>query len=931
MNKNQSDNPNVSLMQRINILNNINLSRKLGFVIFALIIPIVGLMSLLYMEINKEITNDTMETYGVEYIKPLQHLAVNIAQHRGMTNSLLNGDESFRSKLTLKRQQIGDAINVVEKTHARLGKTLDMDQLWLAFKADWSQLINNSESMTASQNFSQHSTLVKNLNEMIIYAGDASNLVLDSELASNYLMEAIVNDIPSLLDNLGILRGKGSGLLAMGSITAEQKLDIRIEAGILNNQIKKIKHNIDSSIKYNPGLLSVLSETLTKFSSSSKQFSEAVDISLLKTEGLLTMEPTELFAIGSDAITATMQLFDQSADDLSKILNKRIEHRRFQMFSDIGLSSLIVLVSIILAIVVVISIIRPIKNIINIFGNIGSGKFDNDIDDNRKDEIGVLMDELKKLQIRLAKDMTEARNQAIETGRIKTALDVASTNVMMVDNNHRIIYINDALQNMFTDIEAELKTLIPDFESNNLMGSNSNQLIPQDLIQNLKNTSTTTIPMGNLTMVITTTPVLAEDGERLGTVIEWVNRTAEVAVENEVATIVEAAANGDFSKHINETDKDGFYLKLAKGINEVLDTTSTGIQDVVRVLRSLAQGNLTQKIEADYNGVFEQLKNDVNTTIERLTDVIGTVHRNTDLSVDSAQEVNSTAQEIGQGSSEQAASLEEISSSMEEMSANIRQSADNAGQTEQIAQKAANDAEESGKSVTEAVVAMKAIAEKISIIEEIARQTNLLALNAAIEAARAGEHGKGFAVVAAEVRKLAERSQKAAGEIGDLSGSTVVIAEQAGEKLLKLVPDIQKTAELVQEISVASREQDVGSEEINKAIQQLDQTVQQSAASAEELAASAGELTGQAEAQRKTMSFFILDEGKVAATNSTDIQHDNGKNRRNKNSSGANLREKTTAIKAADERKNVNNATNDEVGFDYDIDDNYGSNEFVKY
>jgi len=924
MKKNVSESSKVPLMQRINILNNIKLSRKFGIVIIALTIPIVGLMGMLFQELNKTITNDTMETYGVEYIKPLQRLAVNIAQHRGMTNSLLNGDESFRPKLIQKRQQINDAINTVDKTHSRLGELLDMDKMWQAFKSDWPQLASASEKMTAAQSFEKHSVLVTNINEMIVHAGDASDLILDSELDSNYLMDVIVNGIPSLLDDLGILRGKGSGLLAAGSISAEQKLDIRIEAGVLKNQIKVITHNVESAIKHNPELTGKLSDTLAAFTSSGKMFLNTVDSGLLNTDGPLTMEPAELFTAGSNAIAATTELFDKSAQELSKILNNRIEHNRMAMYLDIGSSLLIVLIAITLAIIVVISIVNPIKNIISIFNNIGAGKFDNDINVNRKDEIGTLMGELKKLQLRLDKDMTEARNTAIETGRIKTALDVASTNVMMADVNNNIIYLNDAVQNMFAQIEAELQDILPDFDSKKLMGSSIDQLIPKDLIQNLKDTHTRTMPMGKLTMVVTATPVFAEDGERLGTVIEWLNRTTEVNVENEVATIVDAAANGDFSKHIKETGKDGFYLKLANGINEVLETTSTGIEDVVRVLRSLAQGNLTQKIEADYNGVFDQLKTDVNATIDRLTDVIGKVHRNTDLSAESAQEVNSTAQEIGQGSSEQAASLEEISSSMEQMSANIRQSADNAGQTEQIAQKAANDAEESGKSVSEAVVAMKAIAEKISIIEEIARQTNLLALNAAIEAARAGEHGKGFAVVAAEVRKLAERSQKAAGEIGDLSGSTVVIAEQAGEKLIKLVPDIQKTAELVQEISVASREQDVGSEEINRAIQQLDQTVQQSAASAEELAASAGELTGQAEEQRQVMSFFTLAEG-ITATTLTGAQYDEKIDRRDKKSSGAKLCAKTTVVEVASNNDDVAN----EEGFNYDIDED--NHSFVKF
>ncbi len=598
-------------------------------------------------------------------------------------------------------------------------------------------------------------------------------------------------------------------------------------------------------------------------------------------------------------------------------------------------SSVIIIFVSVFAFVVIVwlllrSISKSLKKVINISNNIANNDFNNVIESTANDEIGQVLSSLNKMQTALKTAFDNINARTIETTRIKTALDVASTNVMMADTSDTIIYMNQALINMFEEIEDEMKLVLPDFDTGKLLGSNIDQFHrnpshQKNMMSELASTFTATMPIGNLTIVITANPVFDENGKRLGTVVEWNNRTAEIGVENEVAQIVEAAANGDFSQHISEEDKEGYSLVLAKGINEVLKTTSSGIDDVVRVLRSIAQGDLTQKIEANYNGVFDQLKNNVNSTIEHLTDVIGKVHGNTDLSADSAQEVNSTAQEIGQGSSEQAASLEEISSAMEQMSANIRQSADNAGQTEQIAQKAANDAEESGKSVTEAVVAMKSIAEKISIIEEIARQTNLLALNAAIEAARAGEHGKGFAVVAAEVRKLAERSQTAASEIGDLSGSTVVIAEQAGEKLLKLVPDIQKTAELVQEISVASREQDVGSEEINRAIQQLDQTVQRSAASAEELAASAGELTSQVEEQREVMGFFTLSVS--ASASSVSIE------RRSDDSSGAHLRGDVIETKS-EEIDNSSDKCDDKAGadgYDYDIGDDYSNNEFVKF
>ena len=287
-------------------------------------------------------------------------------------------------------------------------------------------------------------------------------------------------------------------------------------------------------------------------------------------------------------------------------------------------------------------------------------------------------------------------------------------------------------------------------------------------------------------------------------------------------------------------------------------TISKPIQESVDVANLLAEGDFSATIDVKRGDEIGQLLRSLSNMIGKWQGVVLDFKNTSDHVADGSEQLRTTSEQMSQGATEQAASAEEASSSMEQMSSNIQQNADNAQQTEKIAIKAAEDARVSGKSVHETVGAMKEIAEKISIIEEIARQTNMLALNAAIEAARAGEHGKGFAVVAAEVRKLAERSQKAAGEISELSISSVDVAEQAGEMLKKLVPDIQKTAELVQEINAASAEQNIGANQINKAIQELDMVIQQNAASSEEMSAMADDLNNQSTHLQNVVSFFNI-------------------------------------------------------------------------
>jgi methyl-accepting chemotaxis protein len=293
----------------------------------------------------------------------------------------------------------------------------------------------------------------------------------------------------------------------------------------------------------------------------------------------------------------------------------------------------------------------------------------------------------------------------------------------------------------------------------------------------------------------------------------------------------------------------------------VVRSITLPLAKAVELVQRVGEGDLTQTAEVTSTDELGRMLTTVNGMVVNLRNTVKEVAGAADNVANNSQQMSATAQQLSQGASEQSAAAEESTSSMEEMASSIQQNADNARETDKIASKAAEDTHTSGEVVIKTAEAMKEIAQKISIIEEIARKTDLLALNAAVEAARAGEHGKGFAVVASEVRKLAERSQTAAAEISKLTAGGVALAENAGQLLARLVPDIRKTAELVREIAAASGEQSTGAGQVNKAIQQLDQVIQQNASASEEMASTAEELSGQAEQLQSTIAFFRVDDG----------------------------------------------------------------------
>ncbi|GLR71482.1 hypothetical protein GCM10007852_23900 [Agaribacter marinus] len=987
-------------MKFLNWLDNVKLSKKMSIIAILALIGL-GLPTYYYSELSyKNQLSAEMELRGIPVASAVVKLKKYVALHRGTSAKLFNGNqaavsaiESKSSKVDQQFTAIGQLINEAggEETKDLLDGLNELNNRWNTIKSNV-----NSRNYTAIESFNVHSNLIVIAD---LYLGEVMNhfsLNYDTGAASHHLIVANLQDMPRLADAIGKVRGAGAGALSTSTIANGVKSTIRANISSIRTPLQDFKMNMAAASHADIRLRDGYSAASNFISSVDSALKMAERETLEKNSP--TYDATQFFNEYTELLNTLYAQHDENMVKLTTIIAERKSAIAQDRITTLTIICILLGIISVIGFVVIRSIQVSTMSLIGHFIKISKGEYNIKFNVDRKDEMGILENELSKLntQLQIAaktsieasrvkealdntsscfmmadtnrnivymnhsvykllkeaesairkelphfnvesligtnidsfhvnpshqhrildklegkheanlklggyifklivnpiideggnnlghsvewQDLTKIKEEERKVARILEALNCTTTNVMLADANRNIIYMNRSVRALMKQAESDLKKVLPHFDADTLIGANMDTFHKDPshqkaLLERLKKSYTSHIKVGPRHFRLVANPIFDSDGERLGYVVEWLERTKEVNAEQEIAEIVQASLEGNFEKRVNENDKEGFMLTMAQGLNQLMKTTESGLNEVSNVLLAISEGDLTKRINSDFKGTFNDLKNYCNTTNENLVSVISKIREASDT-------INNASSEIAQGNSDlstrteqQASSLEETASSMEELTSTVRLNAENANQANGLASQAVDVAGNGGALIQQVVTTMASInesAQKISdiigVIDGIAFQTNILALNAAVEAARAGEQGRGFAVVASEVRTLAQRSANAAKDIKDLISDSVTKVEsgnelvsQSGETMQEIVVAIQRVNDIMSEIAAASAEQASGIDEVSKAVSQMDEMTQQNAALVEEAAAAAESMRGQAGDLNSQVGTFKLD------------------------------------------------------------------------
>ncbi len=864
------------LSPAIGVMNRLSVQGKLALLGIIGMVPVIVLAYLLLDRVQGEIAFTRLETRTVPLVMPARQLLQAAQAHRGVAQAVIGGNAAQAGRLADLASRIETALKAGDVASADENAEVGTGATWRTLSKDWGDVKARAVTVSGPESFRLHTDYINRVRDYITHVADATNATLDPELETYYLMDMFTARLPGLAEDAGSTRAIGTGIASRQKIIESE----RVSLGVLMQRVADGRGAVEAAVKKagskDAGLQAQLAGPGNALATEVQGFSDLVGGSLLKPEAI-NIDPSRIFDVGTRAVDSTYALFDITAKEFDRRLVERLTRLEQVRALVIGVIAICLLVAGYLFLGFRRTMLTSINEIQSGLGRMSAGKLDESLVVRSSDAFGEIAGALNGMQTSLKAKIAADHEVAAANLRVRNALDKASTNIMLADNDGQIVYCNDAVLGMLRQAETDIRKELPAFSVEGLVGRNfdvfhKNPAHQRNILGRLTGEHRAQVKIGGRTFSLIANPVFNAQGERLGSVVEWGDRTSEVRIEEEMADLMAAAVAGNFARRLSLEGKTGFFATLADGMNNLMGIVATNLDDIARVLNAIARGDLTEKITADYGGTFGQLKDDTNTTVERLREVVGQIK-------DASESINTAAQEIAAGNAdlsarteEQASSLEETASSMEQLNATVKQNAENARQARNLASSSNEVAEQGGAMVNRVVETMgsiqdsaKKIADIIGVIDSIAFQTNILALNAAVEAARAGEQGRGFAVVASEVRSLAQRSAQAAREIKALIADSVDKVEdgarlvnEAGQTMEDVVTNFQRLSALVTEIADASQEQSGGIEQVTQAVGQMDEVTQQNAALVEEAAAAAESLQEQSMSLVRSVAHFQI-------------------------------------------------------------------------
>ncbi len=817
------------------LLNRLKLWQKLALVVVAMAVP-TALLGVFYLSsANSEVAQARSELAGASYAHQIGALLADVADHRSLLFAVLTGDTARQGDLSASEMTIDQLISDIDERDAAAGARLGAATEWQGIKTAWQQLKAGELKLSTDDAVARHDALIARIVKLSNLVVARSGLDVDPSPQTASLIQIATRDVPGALIASGNVQWYATRASIKGYLGGDDQMALHLYHEEVAGGFAAAARDLNGA----PTAARAKIEPALQAAQDAFDSSYSIIRSRIINAQKMTITTAELFSDSRSIRSRLQRLSDTSYSEMNAAVKQRLSNVTTWRNLTVGVTALALAVALALAWLITRSLATPLAQAIEVFERIAAGKYDNTIDLSGSDECSLVLRALEDMQGKLRTQIDNERLVAAENARVRQALDKVSTSVVLADSQHRIIYLNDTANATFTRGQDEIRQSLPGFDAQQLRGSALEALSTDGAaerreLDTLAGTRATERQLGACTFRTVTSPVLDEAGSRIGTVMEWTDRTQEVAVEKEMQGMLCAVVAGDLGSRIDLSGKTGFFEAMSRGVNQLADNMAEVVSRVKRVAADVHRG---------------------------------------------ADEISAGNANLSQRTEEQSSSLEETASSMEEMTTTVKQNADNAAQANQLALAARDQAEKGGTVVSQAVSAMagineasKKIADIIGVIDDIAFQTNLLALNAAVEAARAGEQGRGFAVVASEVRSLAGRSATAAKEIKELIQDSVrrvedgsVLVTQSGQTLEKIVAAVKKVSDIVAEIAAASREQSSGIEQVNRAVMQMDELTQQNAALVEEATAASQAMAEQVRGLNEMLARFQVGMAEISA------------------------------------------------------------------